>query len=303
MATPTTTAAPSTPCLLCPILIGYYYLNNSWNTLGCFSGSTFSTTEYTGIVYADCITTASTDIYIPSSCESTSLRIVTPGITYTCAPTKSACDAIVLYSNLDLDGIPTTMVACADTEFPLIPTLVRTTTYSSASAAPTTSSQTAPSTQSSSGLVSSSVLTGSDSTESLSTSTSTALASSSTDSTPNSNNSNNSKESNAIGLGTGIGLGLPAILIALAAWLFPRYRRTRRNVESAGEKETAGPPDPHPRIPDPNLGSEPEMTLYRTPIPPRSHGNPAEMEQTGLVPRSELGVDRWESNIGGIGCG
>jgi hypothetical protein len=316
--------------------VGYYDYNGVWTTFTCGPGLTFTTTENTGTPYAGCIPTSPTGSLIAEYCESTSLRVVTPGITYPCPSPTTACVTILIYSNLDL-GTPTTLLDCLTAEIAPV-SMFRETTSSNPSAPATSSYSTATSTPS----VTSSTGTGSTqssstySTPPTSTGSTSISASSSTSSQLSSSSSNNGSsnhKSEAIGLGTGLGLGLPIVLIALlAAWLFTRYRRALRERDNIGRNGTPMPPDAPPRGPDLNVGpsSVPEMTYYRTPIPPGSYGNPAEMEQMSRVPRaepwvapvppgsygnpaemeqpnpaprSELGVDRWESNIGGVGCG
>lgn len=319
--------------------IGYYNDNGGWTELTCGPGLTFTTTSTAGSAFAGCIPTSPTGSLIAEYSESTSLRVVTPGLTYPCPEPTTACITFLLYSDLDL-GVPTTLLDCFGSEIGPI-SLFRATTYESASAATTSTSQTPTSTTTSvSGSTSSQTAqqssthstTNSPTSQSLSSTTNTT-SSSLTTSTPNSSTQTNSSNSNSnngsnnqnssdneairIGLGTGLGLGIPALLIALGALLYPIYRRSRTHKPTNDEKYSTGTQQMSPAPPDPPSVSEvtPAPTLYTTPLPPGTHGNPAEMdtrgyrgypvelEHTNPVGRSELGVDRWESNIGGIGCG
>lgn len=313
--------------------VGYFDYNGVWTIFTCGPGLTFTTTENTGTPYAGCIPTSPTGSLIAEYCESTSLRVVTPGITYPCPSPTTACVTILIYSNLEL-GTPTTLLDCLTAEIAPL-SMFRETTSSTASATssystPTSTQSVTPSTGTGSTQSSQSSAYSTPPTTSTSSSTSSQLNSSS------SNNDSSNHKSEAIGLGTGLGLGLPVVLIAiLAAWLFVQYRRALRERENTGNNGTPMPPDAPPHALDFNVGPSPvpEMTYYRTPIPPGNYGNPAEMEQMNRipraepwvapvapvppgsygipaemeqpnpVPRSELGIDRWESNIGGVGCG
>src|SRR5262249_34750781 len=89
-------------------------------------------------------------------------------------------------------------------------------------------------------------------------------------------NSSNGSGSNAIALGTGIGLGLPAVLVAMAAWLFPRYRREHRQTKESGPVEE---PAESPQQPDSRSlrqTDHPDANLLGTSIPQGNHGNSAE---------------------------
>jgi hypothetical protein len=208
----------SSACTSCNYFIGYMYIDSTWIAIDCNPGQFFTLLDP---AYAACISSTASNSHQVSNayCESTSI-IVAPGtVIWTCGSPQSYCITVLLYSNLDL-GVATTMIECD--RYAVTNTYFRETTCGVALALTTstyTTSSTTGNVQNSSGFDGLTV----SSTLSLSLSpTSPALPSESSSS--NSNPSNGSG-SNAIALGTGIGLGLPAVLVALAAWLFPKYRR------------------------------------------------------------------------------
>lgn len=276
----------STACTTCDYFIGYYFYQGTWTPLDCNPGGTLSFTN--GGTVAGCIATTATDVDVAAYCTSTSLMVVKPGITYTCSGAEPVCVTVLLFPNLD-GGTPTTLIPC-DSSF-YTASMYRATTH-----APATTSATATSglegggAQSSQAASQSSVINGltASSTSNLGMSETGGYSTTSSSTTsPNQGSSpssgvGGSNKSNAVGLGVGIGLGVPAILIALAALLFPRYRRHQL------EKGTKAYPAPDPPKPD--------VQIFNTAIPPGSHGNPAEMEhiQTpeldGVPRRAELGI-------------
>jgi hypothetical protein len=271
----------SSACTSCNDFIGFVYEGGSWVALDCNPGDFFTFLDPT---YGGCIASTASDSPQSSSayCESTSLIVALGTIAATCGTAQSFCMTILMYPNLDL-GIATTLIAC-DNSFGTV-TYFRATTRGAASVAATTTSISASQSQSNKATQQSSLYGGLTASSTQSPSSSSTTPSSSTQSS--SSNSNSSHKSNAIGLGTGIGLGVPAVLIATAALLLPRYRRAHREKEDEVVKTSAESPR-HPDLPGALAQTtNPETNLYNTPIPPGRHGNPAEMEQTNIM-RSEL---------------
>jgi hypothetical protein len=255
----------SSACTSCNYFIGYVDSAGTWIALDCNPGEFFTLFDPTN---AGCVASTASNSYQVSSayCESTSI-IVSPGtVVGTCGSVQPYCMTILVYPNLDL-GVARTMIGCNQNAETL--TYFRATTRGVASATtPTTSTRTSSGTtgdtQNSSGFDGLTI--------------SSALPSQSSSSNSNSSNGNGS---NAIALGTGIGLGLPAVLVALAAWLFPRYRREHRQTKESGPvKEPAESPPQQPDSRSLPQTAHPDTNLHGTSIPPGNHGNSAEMEET-----------------------
>lgn len=263
----------SSACTSCNYFVGYVYSTSTWIAVDCNPGQFYTSLDPTNARCVD--STASTSYPVSNDyCESTSI-IVSPGtVAGTCGSLQPYCMTILVYPNLDL-GVAATMIGCNQNAATL--TYFRATTHPVTTAtAPTTSTYT-PSgdAQNSSGFDGSTVSSTPSPSPSL---TSAALPSQS--SSPNSNSSNDSG-SNAIALGVGIGLGLPAVLVALATWLFPRYRKEHRQTKEPGPvEEPAKSPPQQPDSRNLPQTTHPDTNLHGTSMPPRNHGNSAEIEQT-----------------------
>ncbi|KAF2181485.1 hypothetical protein K469DRAFT_752732 [Zopfia rhizophila CBS 207.26] len=208
-----------------PVFVGYWYLNNTWMPEACPSGYTFTLSG----TYGNCVTSVHTSFPLPTGCKSSSVLFNELGSS-TCLSGTGYCITILIYPNLDSTD-PTTLARCFSTQVPES-IMYRVTTSSSAGSitAPTpgatATSNTIPSTTPTS-TVDYTGLTVSP----MSSSSSTAPTVSSTSTIPSSSpprEANSSKTPNDIALGTGIGVGVPAILVAIAAWWFPRHHHRRK---------------------------------------------------------------------------
>lgn len=236
----------SSACTSCNYFAGYVYDDGTWVAVDCNPGQFFT---YLDPTYCGCVASTDASSYQVSNayCESTSL-IVTPGtVAGVCGTAQPYCVTILVYPNLDL-GTPATMIGCLQDAVTL--SYFRATTHAAASAAASTTSTSAASdtTQRASG---SETLAASSTRSPPSSSTSSPASSQSSAPSASSSNGNSS---NSIALGVGIGLGLPAVLVGLAAWLFPRYRREHQQAKES--EPAAKPPQSPPRPPHP--GSSPQ---------------------------------------------
>ena len=274
---PTTQANPvkriyvdSSTCTSCNYFIGFGFSAGTWSPFDCNPGLFFSVIDD---IYAACVASTDTNSYhvTDQHCASTSV-IVSPGAgVFTCGSVQSYCMTILVYQDLNL-GVATTLNGCDQNDDTW--TLFRATTRGVASeTAPLISTPTSSSTtgdvQSAADVngppVSSALPSQSSSSNADGLPVSSASLSQSSSSKSNSSNGNGS---NAIALGTGIGLGLPAVLLALIAWLFPRYRREHEQTRKsqAGKKPAESPPK-QPKSTSILQTAHPDTNLHGTSIP------------------------------------